>query len=192
MALLASIIGAGAALAAQHTQLKGARAADSERERKHAIEEIIVRAQAIDLRVHEMMVLTANGGSLNGLLGRILGAVVPLDYSAMFNTLNVEVDALNRAAAQVWLFGEDDTVALANAVSLAATDVIDAHTRASENRIASLLRVAIFGRLDQDAQKIQTARRALSRARRDLVEHTRLKLGLEDVDLFALPADQSQ
>lgn len=190
ISLIAALIGASAALTAQYAQLRQARKADAERERKQAIEEVIVRAQAIDLRVNDMMVLAANAGSIHGLLGRVLGSVAPLDYAAMFNSLNVEVNALNRAAAQVWLFGDDETVALANAVSLAATDVVSAHTGANATWVSNLLRVAVFGQPPRDAERIQSAREALGNARRALVEHTRKKLGLAHVDLFAVPTDE--
>lgn len=189
--LVGALIGASAALGAQYFQSRQARKQDAERERKHAIEEVIVRALAIDMRVHEMTVLAANAGSLDGLLARLLGTVVPLDYAAMFDTLHVEADGLNRAAAQVWLFGDEDTVKLTNAVTLAATDVIDAHTQPKTNWILNLFRVALLGRPARDVERIESSRKGLAQARRTLVDHTRRKLNLEDVDLFAVPIEKS-
>lgn len=188
--LIAAAIGASAAIGAQAIQLREGRKADAERERKHAVEEVLVRAGAIDLRAHEMTVLAANAGSLNGTLARVLGIIVPLDYADMFDKLNHEANALNRASARVWLFGDDQTVRLTNAVTLAATAVIEAHTRPRTHWILNLFRVALLGRTSRNDESIKTTRQALANARRDLVEHTRRRLNLEDVDLFALPAVQ--
>lgn len=98
--LLAAAIGTTAAIGAQSIQSRQGRKADAERERKHAVEEVIVRAGAIDLRAHEMTVLASNAGPLSGTLARVLGTVVPLDYADMFDKLNREANALSRASAQ--------------------------------------------------------------------------------------------
>ena len=185
--LVGALIGAGAALAAQYIGWRQTRRADSETERKLAIEEVLVRAQAVDMKAHDMTLLASNVGSLNGLLARILGSALPVDYAAMFDKLSAEGTALNRAAAQVWLFGEDKTVRLANAVVLAATDVVAAHTHAKGGRLRTLVMVAFFGTYPRDEQRIASARQALAEARRALVEHTRQTLKLEHVDLFGLP-----
>ena len=187
ISLIAAAIGASAAIGAQAIQLRETRKADAERERKHAVEEVLVRAGAIDLRAHEMTVLAAHAGSLSGTLARVLGIIVPLDYADMFDTLNCEGDALSRASAQVWLFGDDQTVKLTNAVTLAATAVVEAHTRPRTHWILNLFRVALLGKTSRDDEDIKATRQALADARRDLVDHTRRQLDLEDVDLFALP-----
>lgn len=86
--LLAAAIGASAAIGAQSIQSRQDRKADAERERKHAVEEVIVRAGAIEFRTHEMTLLASNTGSISGTLARVLGTVVPLDYADMFDKLN--------------------------------------------------------------------------------------------------------
>lgn len=192
ISLVAAGIGASAAIGAQLLQLRHARKVDDERERKHAVEEVIVRAGAIDLRAHEMTLLAANSGSLNGTLARVLGIVVPLDYADMFEKLNREANALSRAAAQVWLFGDGQTVKLTNAVTLAATSVVDAHTQPRTHWALNLFRVALLGKPSRDAGSIQHTRQALANARRNLVDHTRRQLDREDVDLFALPIERAR
>lgn len=189
ISLIAAAIGAGAAIGAQFMHLRETRKAETERERKHAVEEVIVRAGAIDLRAHEMTLLAANTGSLNGTLARVLGIVVPLDYADMFDKLNGEANALSRAAAQVWLFGEDQTVKLTNAVTLAAAALVDAHTQPKTHWVLNFFRVALLGKPSRDDEKIHGARQTLAKARRDLVEHTRRQLDLDDVELFALPIE---
>ena len=185
--LVGALIGAGAALAAAYMQLRRSRKAESERERKLAIEEVLVRAVAIDFQAHNMALLASNAGSLDGLLARVLGSVAPVDYAAMFDKLSAEGNALNRAAAQVWLFGEDKTVRLTNAVVLAATDVVTAHTSGGRGWLGTRLMVAFSGHHAGDTKRIAEARRKLAEARRALVEHARRTLGVEHVDLFALP-----
>jgi hypothetical protein len=51
----------------------------------------------------------------------------PLDIAQVFDRLNGEGKALQLAAARVWLMGEPQTVALTNAVVLAAAEVVTAH-----------------------------------------------------------------
>jgi hypothetical protein len=189
ISLIAAAIGASAAIGAQFMQLRAARKLDAERERKHAVEEVIVRAGAVDLRAHETTLLAANAGSFNGTLARVLGTVVPLDYADMFDKLNREATALSRAGAQVWLFGDAQAVKLTNAVTLAATAVVDAHTQPRTHWGLNLLRVALLGKPLQDDHNVARTRQALAKARRDLVEHTRQQLNREDVDLFALPIE---
>lgn len=189
ISLIAAAIGAGAALGAQFMHLREARKAETERERKHAVEEVIVRAGAIDMRAHEMTLLAANTGSLHGTLARVLRIVVPLDYADMFDKLNRETNALSRAAAQVWLFGDDQTVKLTNAVTLAAAALVDAHTQLKSHWLLNFFRVALLGQPSRDDENIHRARQALAKARRDLVDHTRRKLDREDVEMFALPIE---
>lgn len=182
--LVGAIIGAGAALTAQHMQWRHTRKAESEQEWKLAIVEVLVRAQAVDLRAHDMTLLALHASSLSGLVPRVLGSVSPVDYTVMSERLIADANALNQAAAQVWLFGDDKTVKLTNAVVIAAADVVAAHTTAKGKRPHIL---AFFGRRSHDEEQIAGARECLAEARRALADHTRQAFRLEHVDLFSLP-----
>ncbi|GAA2146502.1 hypothetical protein GCM10009844_22640 [Nocardioides koreensis] len=185
--LLGAVIGAGAALGAQSMQWTTARKADAERERKSAIEDVLVRAQAVDVITDNLMTLAANAGSFNGLIGRVLGTVAPIDYMAMYAKLGDDLNALHRAAAQVSLFGDARTVQLTNAVVLAAADVVSAQCTHKGGKLRNYLRIAFIGRHSKDHTKIGAARQQLAAARGALVDHTRRALSLDHVDPFALP-----
>jgi pyridoxine 5'-phosphate synthase PdxJ len=77
---------------------------------------------------------------------RVVGSVAPVDFLLLFDRLNEEVGALERAAARVWLFADARTVALTNAVVLAAADMITVHHAPVSGRVSNMARVALIGR----------------------------------------------
>lgn len=87
------------------------------------------------------------------------------------------------------MFGDDQTVTLTNAVTLAAAAVVEAHTQPRTQRLLNFVRIALLGRPSRDDESIHSTRQALAAARRNLVDHTRRQLAREDVDLFALPIE---
>jgi hypothetical protein len=185
--LVGALIGASAALVGQLLDAgRRARAAQQD-ELKSAIEEVLVQAGAVDMRGHEMMLLAANAGSLNGLISRMLGSFAPPDIAQVFETLNGEGKALQRAAARVWLMGDRQTVALTNAVVLAAAEVVAAHHEPATSRWRSEALIAATGRHTRDVARVADARRALAKSRRALAEHARQVLDLPEIDLFAVP-----
>lgn len=185
-ALVGALIGAGAALLAQSIQLRGATKAAADQERKLAVEELLVRAHAVDQRSHQVMLLATNLGSFNGLVSRMIGNLAPVDLQAVFERLDVEGDALQRAASQIWLFADDEKmVALANSVVLAAMEVVEAHHLPRGGRTSTYAQVAILGRFANSDAEMRSARKQLSTARSDLVAHVRDSLGLAEIDLFA-------
>lgn len=146
-----------------------------------------MRALSLSLAAHQVTVLAQEFSSLNGFLDRILGVTRSFDHQALFADLNRELDALNRAGAQIWISQDQETVTLTNSVVMASLEVLGA--------VASLPKVGLFGMLvriwrgvrfgHDDA--IQIAQKRLADARKALVEHTRESLKLEAVELFALP-----
>jgi hypothetical protein len=182
--VIAAVIGAGAVVGAQHIHWKRDRAAAEVDHLQRAVEDVLVTSLSIDLRAHQLTLLATDASSVSGLLSRILGAVAPVNMSSLFETLNSEANALNRASSQVWMAGDQDTVKLTNSVVLAAMDVVEAHHATRQgNRIVRFLRELFFGRQLGDPEQVEKCRAKLAFARSDLVEHTRLTFGLPSVDL---------
>lgn len=186
--LVGAIIGAVAAVTSQVLQARRARKDQAEREYKLAVEDVLVRSQTMDMRTREMVLLASDVGSLAGLVARVFGSVAPVDHIAMFDRLHDEATALQRAAAQLWLFGDKRVVELSNAVVLAAAEVVSAHPSSRLSRTSNYLRIALTGRFAHDLERVQDARVALAEARQDLVQYAREELGLEAIDPFATTA----
>lgn len=187
-----AVIGATAALWGQFVEAKRRIRDDAARERKLAIEEVLVRSQAIDRRGHELVLLATNLGSFTGTITRMVGSVAPIDFVVLFDRMNDEVTALERAASRVWLFADPRTVALSNAVALAAAEVMSAHHEPSSGRVWNSVRIALTGRHAVDLERIASSRSRLAEAREALITHTRSALGLEAADPLALaPSDAS-
>ena len=53
-----------------------------------------------------MVLLAANVGSFAGTMTTVVGSVAPVDFLLLFDRLNEELGALERAAARVWLFAD--------------------------------------------------------------------------------------
>lgn len=175
--LIGALIGGAAAFGGQWMQLRGHERVSRDEERKLAIEEVIVRAHAIDLRVSDSITLAANVGSLAGLLGRLLGNFAPVDWLAVFDRLTSEAAGLQRAATRVSLTADPETVRLTDAVARAAAEVVEAHAAHTGNGFTHYLRIALRGRYSRDAARLSASRGALEAAQRALVQHTRGELG---------------
>lgn len=187
--LLGALIGAGAALVGQRAQWRQDRKMDGETESKVAVQELAVRAQSLDMASHQAAAIATSLTSLGGQLSRLIGVVTPLDPLAVFHDMNVAFEALNRAAAQLRMSGDQETVRRTNAVMFAAASVIEAHHAAPMSRW-SLLRVLLSlfaGTKLGDQVAIREARTSLADAVSDLVGYTRRTLDLPAVDLFATP-----
>lgn len=187
--LFGALVGAGAALVGQRQQWKEDRKVDDEAEYKVAVQELAVRAQSLDMASHQAAEIATSFSSLGGQLNRLIGIVTPLDPPTMFDDMNIHFEALNRAAAQLRMCGDQETVRLTNAVMFAAASVIDAHHAAPISRW-SLLRVFLnlfTGKTLGDHAAIREARSSLAGAVRDLVGYTRETLNLPAVDLYATP-----
>lgn len=187
--LLGALIGAGAALVGQRQQWKRDRKLGGETESKAAVQELAVRAQSLDTASHQAAAMAAAFSSLGGQFNRLIGLVTPLDPPTMFDNMNIHFEALNRAAAQLRMSGDQETVGLTNAVMFAAASVIDAH-HADPTPRWSLLKVFVnlfTGKKLGDQEAIREARNSLADAVRDLVVYTRTTLNLPSVDLYATP-----
>jgi hypothetical protein len=178
------VIGAVAALWGQAVEARRRVRDDAARERKLAIEEVLVRSQAIDRRGHELVLIATNLGSFTGTITRLVGSVAPVDFIQLFDRLNDEVTALERAAARVWLFADTRTVALTNAVTIAAAEMITAHHAPTAGRAWNLTRVALTGRHAVDVDRIAVSREGLATSREALIRHTRGFLKLPATDPF--------
>ena len=121
----------------------------------------------------------------------MVGNLTPIDLQGLFDRMDEEANGLQRAASRVWLFADEKTVALTNAVVLAAMDVVEAHHTPQSGRAFTLARVALIGKFANDADQTATLRNTLSLARRDLVQHARHQMDLPDVDPFSTPLGRS-
>jgi hypothetical protein len=187
--LVGALIGAAAALLGQRQQWKLDRKADGETESKVAVQELAVRAQSLDMASHQAAAIGVTFASLGGQLNRLIGIVTPLDPPAIFDDMNVHFEGLNRAAAQLRMSGDQETVRLTNAVMAAAASVIEAHHAALPSRWLLLREfIGLFtGTKLRNQAAIDDARTRLADAVRDLVAHTRRTLSLSPVDLYAVP-----
>lgn len=189
-ALSSAVVGAGAVLLAQRNQWKRDTDAATADQLKRAVEEVLVKAQSVAMRSNEFTLLGANISSPGGQFARIVGTVTPLDVATLFDAMNADVEAMQRAGARIWMECDQETVALTNAVVVAAAEVIEAHqTPLPGGKVVNFCRGLVKGKQSGDPSQVKDAREALGRTRKALVEHTRRTLRLEHVDLFALPAD---
>jgi hypothetical protein len=132
-----------------------------------------------------MMLLAANVGSINGLISRAVGNLVPLDFMAIFDRMNEDAKALERATSRIWLLEQGgDLVARCNAVRLAAAEVVEAHHVPTTGRVINMARIALVGRHSKDADRVRDARHRLALARQALGDAARKRLDLDPVDLF--------
>ena len=187
--LFGVLIGVWATLVTQRRQWKEDRQVDDQNECRLAVRELSVRASSLDMASHQVVSVTSSFTSLGGQLNRLIGIVTPLDPQALFNGMNSHFEALNRAAEQLRITGDQETVKLTNAVMFAAASVIEAHHAAPSAgwSLARLLRMLFAGKRRGDQAAIQEARASLGEAVRVLVEYTREHLNHPRVDLWAVP-----
>lgn len=186
--LVGASIGAGAALGSQVLQWKRERKDQRQRTRQQAVEEVLVQVESIDLALHRIATFAKEFTSLAGQLNRLLRISKAFDLNELYSELNRHVDSLNRAAAQIWMTADQETVLRTNAVVVASMELVTAHsavrpvTWKNPERLLDGLELA-------DETVVAAARKRLAEVRRDLVEHTRREFGLARVDLFGLPDD---
>jgi hypothetical protein len=185
--LVGAVIGALAALLGQFLNSRSQARADAAKERKLAVEEVLVRSQAIDLRGHELMLFSTNLWVVQWTHFASHRKRRPVDFLEVFDRMNADAIGLQRAAAQVWLFADNETVALTNAVALAAADVVTAHHQPAVGRAHRYAPIALTGRHSTDLERLKANREVLADARKALVNHTRKTLGLGETDPFAIP-----
>lgn len=184
--LLGALIGAGAALGSQRLQWGRERKANAERGRQQAIEEIASQTLTLDFASHRMVLAAKDFSSLTGQLNRVVRVSTAFDLHDLFRELETRGEALNRAAAQIWMTADQETVRLTNAVVATAADLVAAHSAVQPATWRKPRRVLDgFDLADQD--KVAEARTKLADARRALLDHTRKELRRPPVDLFALP-----
>ena len=188
--LLGALIGAGAVLVSQRRQWKQDRQVDGDDQCERAVQELSVRASSLDMASHQAVSVVASFSSLGGQLNRLIGIVTPLDHQALFNGMNTHFEALNRAAAQLRMTQNQETIKLTNAVMFAAGSVIEAHHAAPSSRwsLVDVVHNLFAGRqMGGDRATVEEARATLGEAVRVLVEYTRKQLNHPHVDQWAVP-----
>lgn len=186
--LTGAVVGAGAVLGSQALQWRRERKADRDRMLQRAIEEVLVQVESIDLSLHLAVSMAKEFTSLSGQLNRLVRVSAAFDWRDLYSDLNTHLEELNRAAAQIWMSADRETVRLTNAVVLATADIVTAH---SAVRPASWrrLRRLVDGMELADPVAVAEVRARLSAARRNLVDHTRREFHRPALDLIGLPGD---
>lgn len=67
--------------------------------------------------------------------------------------------------------------------------MVEVHTKPRRHWPLNFVRIALLDKPSGDDANLRSTRQTLATARRNLVDHTRRHLALEDVDLFALPIE---
>lgn len=187
--LLGAVIGGVAVLMGQQQQDKRNRKGDVEDDYRRAVEELAVRANALDVASHQVVSLTSTFTSLAGQLNRLLGIVTPFDQQALFTDMNAHHDALIRAATHLRGNHDQETVRLTNAVLYAAAEIVAAH-HAAPDATRSLIRIVgslYAGKAIGNPDQIASARSHLAESVQNLLGHARRALGHAEVDLSAVP-----
>lgn len=169
----------------------GARSAKSvgTRVSKLTVQELVARVSSLDVASRQGILLAASFTFLGGQLNRLIRIVTPYDPHSMFAEMNIHFEGLNRAAAELRMTHDQQTIELTNAVAMAAAQVIDAHHArpASRRSLLQFLKQLITGRTMGNDQAVKQARLKLSEATRDLVHYAREQLGHPQVDIWAVP-----
>lgn len=104
---------------------------------------------------------------------RIVGAVAPVDFMALFDRLNSTADALLGAAVEVKMLADPKTIELCDEVIACAMEIVTAHHEPTAPRAVNMARIALTGRHAQDGARIADARAALQERRAALTQHVR-------------------
>lgn len=140
-AVLSSIIGASAVLVAQRNQWKRDASSNAQAHLKRAVEEVVVKPISVSLRSQQLNLVAGIFSSPVGQISLLLRTAVPVDVPTLFESMNADLEALNRAASQIWMAGDQRSVKLVNAVAMAAASVISAHhAPRAGNRVAEYIR----------------------------------------------------
>lgn len=188
--LAGALVGAIAVIKAQLIQSAQQADADEKRDYRLAVCEVLVRAQGVNLRANDAIHLAAHAGSFQGAATRTLGVFTPVDLQGIFDRMNVEADALQRAASTIWICGDQRAVELTNAVVIAAMDLVTAHHEPGAGPVRYYARIAFAGRHTRATDTLQAATSSLAVARRELTAYARDRLGCGAVDLWSVGDDQ--
>lgn len=187
--LVGAIVGASAVLGSQALQWRRERKADRDRMLQRAIEDVLVQVESIDLSLHLAVSLAKEFTSLSGQLNRLVRVSTAFDWRDLYSDLGTHLEELNRAAAQIWMSADQETVRRTNAVVLAAADIVTAHSAVRPATWRRLRRL-LDGIELADPAAVERARARLCTARRSLVDHARREFDRPVLDLLGLQDDR--
>ncbi|WP_311208449.1 MULTISPECIES: hypothetical protein [unclassified Aeromicrobium] len=177
-AFLGGLAGATGTMVAQWSKRRADAKAATNHEVKRATSVLLVESQTIDLLMHDIVLISANAGSLAGLVLRITGAVTPMDFLQLFDRLRHSAGELQTAAVDLQLVADARTIELAEAVVVDAMAVVTAHRTVPRSRLVNSMKIAATGRRAVDEAGIAAARAALNESREALAMHTRMGMAL--------------
>ena len=93
-----------------------------------AIHQLIVKAQSMDLRAHQLALATTARGSLDGTILALVGGEGPIKAHETIEALTRDAETLIAAATKLRPASDPATVAVAREINDAAADVIAVHT----------------------------------------------------------------
>jgi uncharacterized membrane protein YccC len=146
-----------------------------------AVVELLTRSVQLHSRITQVRGHSNAHATMGGLVDHVLGAKVPMDWVALFEPMNVEMEHMLRANARLWVGHNDETARLGDEVVVAAAQVIKAVTASAKGaqprRLLGSRRSA--QRMAEDA--VPPAVEKMSSARNALARHARESLGLPTV-----------
>lgn len=179
--LLSALVGGAIAIWGQAWHWSKDRKARTVDAQAGAVHQLLVNANSIDLRAHELALAARSRASLDGTVFALFGRDGLIDVNATIQALHADAEELSSAATQLWLTSDPRTVELARAVAEAAGDVVAARTaRSRAGLIGWLLNVLRGPQLGEPAM-IEAARAKLARTTEDLVRHARTLSKVEDL-----------
>lgn len=171
--LLGALIGASAALLGAFQQRRSDARTQVRADAQRAVQQVLRLSQVMDLRAHEIVLVSTNVGSLGGVAMRVIGAVAPVDFMALFDRLDSTADALLGAAVEVKMLADSRTIELCDEVIACAMKIVTAHHEPSTPRAVNMARIALTGRHAKDVVRIADARAALQERHAALTQHVR-------------------
>lgn len=171
--LLSALVGGGIAFWGQAWHWRKDRKAQAGDEQSRAVHQLLVKANSIDLRAHELAVAAQSRASLDGTVFALLGSDGPIDVNATIQALHADAEELSSAATQLWLTSDPRTVELARAIADAAGDVVAARTTRPRAGLFGWLLNLLRGPELGDPALIEAARSKLADRTENLVRHAR-------------------
>lgn len=157
-----------------------------------AIETVLGKSMAITQRAQVLSTLAKTYSGPGDQVAVLLRARAPLNFQTMFEPIIDDQEEMSRAAARIWLESDQMIVALANHVVLAAAEVASVVMPTPPAGLAARKFGLHVKRWDAaDVEKVDQAMARLGQARKVLADQARTVLKQSDIDLFALPNDET-
>jgi hypothetical protein len=166
--------------------------ASSKADLVQAIETVLGKSMAITQRAQVWSTLAKTYSGTGDQFAVLLHAREPINFQTLFEPMIVDQEEMSRAAARIWLESDQVIVAIANGVVLAAAEVASVvMPTPPTGRLARKFGLHVQRWDDADVEKVEQAMKRLGLARKALADRQRTILRQPDIDLFALPDDET-